>query len=215
MRRTDIGRAARTATAGHLQNIATRHRRLPTAIALRALVASAIAIACARDASAGDADWKLRIPAHARIGNTTVPDAKFEFACSAGQGGMLSITVILPESVSGFPLNLFEGPDGIGETRDLAEWSVSGAAKPARARTTISGWYGVDGDGFLLSRARESARSSDMARLAKRLVASDQARLRLVVKPPAHGNALKVEAPVAEHREAIAKVLAPCLAHVK
>jgi hypothetical protein len=158
-----------------------------------------------------------RIPAHARIGNTPLADAKFEFACSTGEGGMLSIRLILPppEAVGGFPLELFEGPDGIGETRDLAEWSVSGAAKPARARTTISGWRGVDGDGFLLSKARESAHSSDLARLAKRLTSSEQARLRLVVKPPAHGNALKVEAPIAGHREAIAKALAPCLATVK
>lgn len=158
-----------------------------------------------------------RIPAHARIGNTALADAKFEFACSTGEGGMLSIRLILPppESVSGYPLELFEGPDGIGETRDLAEWSVSGTPKPARARTSISGWRGVDGDGFLLSKARDSAHSSDLARLAKRLVSSDQARLRLVVKPPAHGNALKVEATIAGHRDAIAKALAPCIAGVK
>ena len=54
-----------------------------------------------------------------------------------------------------------------------------------------------------------------MARLAKRLLSADNARLRLVVKPPAHGNALKVEAAVAGHREEIAKALAPCLAAVK
>ena len=158
-----------------------------------------------------------RIPAHARIGNAPLADAKFEFACSTGKGGMLSISLILPppESVKGYPLDLFEGPDGIGETRDLAEWSVSGTAKPARARTSISGWRGVDGDGFLLSKARESAHSSDLARLAKRLLSNEQARLRLVVKPPAHGNALKVEAPIAGHREAIEKALAPCLAPVK
>jgi len=120
-----------------------------------------------------------------------------------------------PESISTFPLEKFEGPEGIGETRDLAEWSVSGGAKPARARTSISGWRGVDGDGFLLSRARESAHSSDIARLVKRFLSSEQARLRLVVKPPAHGNALKVEAPIAGHRAAIEKALAPCLAPVK
>ena len=191
--------------------------RFAAAIRVRSvIVACLIAIACSGSALAAGSK-NPRIPAHARIGNTPLADAKFEFACSTGEGGMLSISLILPppESVGGFPLELFEGPDGIGETRDLAEWSVSGTSKPARARTSISGWRGVDGDGFLLSRARESAHSSDLARLAKRLLSSEQARLRLVVKPPAHGNALKVEAPIAGHREAIAKALEPCLKAVK
>ncbi len=159
-----------------------------------------------------------RIRAHATLGKTVISDAKFQFACRTGEGGMLSISLILPppESIAGFPLDKFEGPDGIGETRDLAEWSVSGAPKPARARTAISGWRGVDGDGFVLSKARESSHSSDLARVAKRLVSSEQARLRLVVKPPsAHGATLKVEAPIAGHREEVARALAPCLAHVK
>lgn len=182
-----------------------------------AVLASAGMALCLGVAHAADAH-DPRIPAHATIGKTTIGDAKFEFACSTGEGGMLSISLILPppESISGFPLEKFEGPDGIGEAHDLAEWSVSGGPKPARARTSISGWRGVDGDGFLLSKARESSHSSDLARVAKRLVASEQARLRLVVKPPsAHGAAIKVEAPIAGHREEVAKALAPCLAHVK
>ena len=170
------------------------------------LVAAGIA-ACAGTACVADAK-NPRIPA----------DAKFEFACTTGEGGMLQVALILPppESVARFPLDKFEGPDGIGETRDLAEWSVSGGPKPARARTSISGWRGVDGDGFVLAKARESGHSSDLARVAKRFVASEEARLRLVVKPPsAHGAAIKVEAPIAGHREDVAKALAPCLAHVK
>jgi hypothetical protein len=196
-------------------------RRRPDArksrAALCGFVATVVAIAAAPCAGAADAQ-DPRIPAHAQIGNAPLPDAKFEFACRSGKGGTLSISVILPEpeSISTFPLEKFEGPEGIGETRDLAEWSVSGATKPARARTSISGWRGVDGDGFVLARARDSGHSSDIARIAKRLVASENARLRLVVKPPAHGgNALKVEAAVAGHREEIAKALAPCLASVK
>lgn len=175
-------------------------------------IAACGGIACAADTA------NPRIPAHATIGRTVIGDAKFEFACTTGEGGVLQISLILPapESVAGFPLDRFEGPDGIGEAHDLAEWSVSGGPKPARARTSISGWRGVDGDGFLLAKARESSRSSDIARIAKRLVASEQARLRLVVKPPsAHGAAIKVEAPIAGHREDVAKALAPCLAHVK
>jgi len=175
-----------------------------------ALAASFATLAFARS---GDP----RIPAHAKIGNTVLADASFEFTCSTGEGGALAINLILPhpEQAKAFPLDRFEGPDGIGETRDLAEWSVSGSAKPARARTSISGWYGVDGDGWIFSRARESARSSELARIARRFVSSDSARLRLVVKAPAHHEALKVEAPIAGHREEIAKALEPCLAHVK
>lgn len=194
------------------RNVASA-RRFGGPIPLLASLACAIAFAGSATAAAGDP----RIPAHARIGNTTLADAKFEFACRDGKGGTLSINLVLPprESDGLFPFDKFEGPDGIGETHDLAEWSVSGAAKPARARTHISGWYGVDGDGFLFSTARESGHPSDLARLAKRLVSSDQARLRLVVKPPGHGNALKVEAAIAGHREVIEKALAPCLAPVK
>jgi hypothetical protein len=181
------------------------------------VLACAGAAACTGSVYGADAK-NPRIPAHATLGKSTIADAKFEFGCTTGEGGMLQISLILPppESVAGFPLDQFEGPDGIGEARDLAEWSVSGGPKPARARTSISGWRGVDGDGFLLAKARESSHASDIARVAKRLVASEQARLRLVVKPPsAHGAALKVEAPIAGHREEVTKALAPCLAHVK
>lgn len=210
----------REAMTGLIRAILRDGRRLQNArmprATLAALITSAVAMISVQ-AEAADAQ-DPRVPAHAQIGNAPLPDAKFEFACRAGKGGTLQISVILPEpeSVAAFPLEKFEGPDGIGETRDLAEWSVSGAAKPARARTSISGWRGVDGDGFVLARARDSGHSSDIARIAKRLVASENARLRLVVKPPAHGgNALKVEAAVAGHREEIAKALAPCLASVK
>ncbi|HEY6894049.1 MAG TPA: hypothetical protein VI258_07775 [Rhodanobacteraceae bacterium] len=181
------------------------------------VLAAAGAAACIGTASAADAK-NPRIPAHATIGKATIADAKFEFGCTTGEGGALQISLILPppEAIAGFPLEKFEGPDGIGETRDLAEWSVSGGPKPARARTSISGWRGVDGDGFLLAKSRESGHSSDLARVAKRFVASEQARLRLVVKPPsAHGAAIKVEAPIAGHREEVAEALARCLAHVK
>ena len=184
----------------------------------RQLTIAAIAFAitsCATLASARSGD--PRIPAHATIGTTVLADATFEFMCTTGEGGALSINLIVPhpDSAKGFPLDRFEGPDGIGETRDLAEWSVSGSTKPARVRTSISGWYGVDGDGWIFSRARESAHSSDIARIAKRLLSSENARLRLVVKAPGHHEALKVEAPIAGHREEIAKALEPCLAHVK
>jgi hypothetical protein len=186
-----------------------RHLDIATT-AIAFAITSCTTLAFAR---AGD----LRIPAHAQVGKTVLADAKFEFMCTTGEGGMLAISLVLPhpDEAKAFPLDRFEGPDGIGETRDLAEWSVSGSTKPARARTTISGWYGVDGDGWIFSRARESAHASDIARIAKRLLSSESARLRLVVKAPAHKEALKVEAPIAGHREEVAKALEPCLAHVK
>jgi hypothetical protein len=186
-------------------------------IIVAAVAACAVAAGVCAGAARGDEARDPRIPAQAEVGAKPLASAEFEFVCRTGEGGMLSISLILPaaESVPSFPLSGFEGPDGIGESRDLAEWSVSGAPKPARARTSISGWRGVDGDGFLLSKARDSSATSDIARIAKQLVASDKARLRLVVKPPGHGDALKVEAPIAGHREAVAKALAPCLAGVR
>jgi hypothetical protein len=188
----------------------TRRRLNTAATAIAFAIASCATLAFARE---GDP----RIPAHAQIGKTALADAKFESTCTTGEGGALAISLILPrpDEAKGFPLDRFEGPDGIGETRDLAEWSVSGSTKPARARTTISGWYGVDGDGWVFSRARESSHASDIARIAKRLLSSENARLRLVVKAPAHKEALKVEAPIAGHREEVAKALEGCLAHVK
>jgi hypothetical protein len=187
--------------------------RRPLHIAATAIAFAITSCATLAFARAGDP----RIPARAQIGKTVLADAKFEFMCTTGEGGMLSINLILPhpDEAKGFPLDRFEGPDGIGEARDLAEWSVSGGAKPARVRTSISGWYGVDGDGWIFARAREWAHSSDIARIAKRLLSSENARLRLVVKAPAHKEALKVEAPIAGHREEVAKALEGCLAHVK
>jgi hypothetical protein len=213
MRQLTIGSPGSLVVGNSARRNVAPARRFAGPIPLLVSLVCAIAFAGSATAGAGDP----RIPAHARIGNTTLADAKFEFACRDGKGGTLSINLVLPprESDGLFPFDKFEGPDGIGEMHDLAEWSVSGAAKPARARTHISGWYGVDGDGFLFSAARESGHPSDLARLAKRLVSSDQARLRLVVKPPGHGNVLKVEAPIAGHREVIEKALAPCLAPVK
>ncbi|HEY6986517.1 MAG TPA: hypothetical protein VH375_10570, partial [Rhodanobacteraceae bacterium] len=78
---------------------------------LRAGQVLALCLAVCSQSALADAD-DPRIPAHARVGNTALPDAKFEFACRTGQGGMLSISLVLPppESVSGFPLDKFEGP---------------------------------------------------------------------------------------------------------
>jgi len=102
------------------------------------------------------------------------------------------------------------------EFRSAALWCALAMLVAFHLVSLVWRWRGVEGDGFLLAKARESSHSSDLARVAKRLVSSEQARLRLVVKPPsAHGAAIKVEAPIAGHREDVAKALAPCLLHVK
>jgi hypothetical protein len=157
-----------------------------------------------------------RIPAHATIGKTVIADAKFEFGCTTGEGGMLQIALILPppESIAGFPLDKFEGPDGIGETRDLAEWSVSGGPKPARARTAISGWRGVDGDGFLLASSRRSKTESDLARLLRRWVNDGGQQLWLTVDSPAGGEKLEVRAMPEGWRTRLGVALSQCFAVV-
>jgi hypothetical protein len=193
------------------RNRASRAALVGFAFALATLATSAVA------APADEAPWKVRIPAHARIGTKHVPKAEFEFSCRTGEGGAFSLTLILPppEDIAGFPLLDFEGPDAAGETHKLAEWSLSGGKQPVRVRSAISGWRGVDGDGFLLSSSRESGHPSDLARLAHALIGTEAARLRLVVKPEKASEALKVEATIAEHRAEIDKILAPCLPPAK
>lgn len=180
-----------------------------------ALAAGATIFCIGTAAVAGDAEapWKLRVPAQATVGSETLPTAQFEFACRSGKGGAVSLSAILPapESVASFPLDAFEGPDGIGESRNLARWSVDGDKSATQAETTISGWRGVDGDGFLLSTAGDAGKPSGIARIAGQLVASDRAKLRLVVHPPEQGEAITVETSISGRREAIAKILAPCL----
>jgi hypothetical protein len=185
-------------------------------IAASMLCVALIGLAGAAPAPADDAEpWKVRIPAHARIGTTPVAGAEFEFACRTGAGGAFQLNLILPkpDAIKSFPLDQFEGPSGIGETHKLAEWSVSGGKQPARARSAISGWF--DDDAYIFSSVRDAGHPSDLARLARHLIGSGQERLRLVVKAPQHNEALKVEAEIGAHREAVAKILAPCLPPLK
>ena len=94
-------------------------------------------------AEASTARGLLRMPAQARIGDTQLPDAKIEFSCTTGKGGALQVAVTLPtpEAVAGFPLEAFEGPDGIGETKTLAKWSMLGP-NAMEVAGPISGWRG-------------------------------------------------------------------------
>jgi hypothetical protein len=158
----------------------------------------------------------VRITAQARVGDTELADAKMEFSCTTGKGGALQVAVVLPEpeSVSGFPLIEFEGPDGIGGSRELATWSMLGP-KAMTVTSTIHGWRGVDGDGFLLASSRMSNKESDLARLVKRYVGDGGQQLWLKVAPPEKGATLEVRALPGERRAMLAAKMAPCLTQVK
>jgi hypothetical protein len=159
---------------------------------------------------------KLRIAAQARVADSALADAQFEFTCTTGKGGALSVAVVLPapESVPTFPLEKFEGPDGIGENRMLATWSILGP-RAMTVTSSISGWRGVDGDGFLLASSRTSAKSSDLARLLKRYLADGGQPLWLVVAPPEAGAKLEAHALPSARRTQLAMTLAPCLTQVR
>ena len=155
----------------------------------------------------------LRIPAQAHVGAAALADAKFEFSCSTGKGGVLQVAVVLPtaESVGAFPFNDFEGPDGIGERKTLARWSVAGS-KPAAFAGSISGWYGVDGDGFLFASSQESRKAESLARLLQHWLDAGDQSLALTVTAPSGDAKLEATADPGERLAAIRETLAPCLA---
>lgn len=165
---------------------------------------------------ADEAAWKTRVPAQLHVGAQAPIAAAFEIACRDGQGGALGWSLIIaqPDALTAFPWVDFEGPGGIGEKRVLAQWSV-GEAKNARARTSISGWYGVDGDGFVLATSQLTAKPADLARLSRRLIESTGGTMRLVVQSPSKGEALSADAQIGDRREAIARILEPCLPPAK
>lgn len=155
---------------------------------------------------------ETRVAAHAQVAGTALESAKVEFMCTTGKDGALSVAVILPEpeAVKGFPLGDFEGPDGVGEKRALATWSLGGE-KTSLLKGEISGWYGVDGDGFLLAATSDSANASNFKRLLRRYLDVGTQPLRLVVDSPKKGPALEVDVVLADQREAVEAIIAPCL----
>lgn len=157
--------------------------------------------------------WKTRFPAEASIGALKLAGAQFEIACRGGKRGAISFALVLPDPAPGkdFPLDAFEGPDGVGETRALAQWSTGDDVKGPASR--ISGWYGVDGDGYLLSSAREAARPAELAAIARHLGASDRVELRFdLQRPQGNGAALQARAWVVGRRSELERLLRPCLA---
>jgi hypothetical protein len=175
-------------------------------------VLSAIAFALATASLHAAPNTKLRIPAHARVGDARLADVQFEFTCTTGKGGALSIAAVLPtpEAVPGFPLERFEGPEGIGEAGKLATWSVLGK-RAMQANGAISGWRGVDGDGFLLASSRDSGRETDLGRLLKRWLLETGQPLWLEVRAPGGNAKLSVTALADARIAQLSLVLSPCL----
>lgn len=183
----------------------------------KSVLASLLLLACASAVAAegvqglNQAAIKIRVGAHAQVAGTALESAKGEFLCTTGKDGALSVSVILPEpeAIKGFPLGDFEGPEGIGEKRALATWSLAGE-KPT-VKGNISGWYGVDGDGFLLATTSDSANASNFKRLLQRYLDAGTQPLRLVVDSPKKGAALEVEIALGDRRESVEAIIAPCL----
>ena len=156
---------------------------------------------------------KQRLPAKASVGAQALSGAQFEFACHPARDGALSISLVLaqPDNLKGFALDAFEGPDGIGEQRDLAQWSVDTRGDGINVKGPISGWYGVDGDGFVLSRSEPNNRPGALHQLGKALADTQARRLRLAVSLPASGAPLQAEVMLEDKQAGLAELLKPCL----
>jgi len=175
-------------------------------------VSCLLAIALAASPLHAAQSTRLRIPAQARVGDALVAAAQFEFTCTSGKGGALSVAVVLPppEAVAEFPLERFEGPDGVGESGKLATWSLLGK-RAMKVSSAISGWRGVDGDGFLLASSRDSGRATDLGRLLNRWLRESRQPLWLELPAP-DGNAKLVVTVLPDTRRSqLSSVLAPCL----
>ncbi len=181
-------------------------------LALLLLLGCASAVAAEGMQGLNQTSIKIRVGAHALVAGTVLESVKAEFLCTTGKDGALSVSVVLPEpeAIKGFPLGDFEGPEGVGEKRALATWSLGGEKTPP-VKGKISGWYGVDGDGFLLATTSDSANASNFKRLLRRYLDAATQPLRLVVDSPKKGAALEVEIGLGDQRESVEAIIAPCL----
>lgn len=164
-------------------------------------------------ASDGDLLRKQRFPATAHVGDLQLAGARFEVACHPAKDGSLSISLVLAKagSAGSFAQDRFEGPDGIGEQRDLARWSVDTRADGLNVKGPISGWYGVDGDGFIFSRSQPNGRPGALSDLVKAAIAPEARRLRLSIDAPDEGTALQAELMLDGIQPAIRNVAGACI----
>jgi hypothetical protein len=156
---------------------------------------------------------KQRFPASVHVGDVQLAGAQFEFACHPAKDGSLSISLVLArtETNGSFPQDRFEGPDGIGEQRDLARWSIDTRADGLNVKGPISGWYGVDGDGFIFARSQANGRAGALSDLVKAAIAPEARRLRLSIEPPEQGTALQAELMLDGIQTAIRDVTRACV----
>lgn len=164
-------------------------------------------------ASDGGQLRKQRFPANAHVGDLQLAGAQFEVACHPAKDGSLGISLVLAktEAAGGFAQDRFEGPDGIGEQRDFARWSVDTRTDGLNVKGPISGWYGVDGDGFIFSRSQRNGRSGALSDLIKAAIAPEARRLRLSIDAPDKGTALQAELMLDGIQAAIRDVAGACL----
>lgn len=172
-----------------------------------------LTLACSATAEDGHLLRKQRFTGSAHVGQVQLQPVQFEFACHPARNGALSISVVLTkgDSAGGFALDAYEGPDGAGEQGDVAEWSVDTRGDGLQVKGPISGWYGVDGDGFIVSRAQPNARPGALGGLVKAVVDAKSRRLRLSVAAPGKGEPLQAELLLDGQQEAIRQVVAACL----
>jgi hypothetical protein len=156
---------------------------------------------------------KQRFAGTAHVGDVQLAPVQFEFSCHPASSGALSIEVVLTkdEKAGGFPLDRFEGPDGVGGERDLAEWSIDTRGDGVRVRGAISGWYGVDGDGFVFGRSQINRKPDAFGALVRATTESEAKRLRVSVAPPDGGVPLQFELSLDGRQAAIRETVAACL----
>ena len=156
---------------------------------------------------------KQRFAGSAHVGDVQLAPVQFEFLCHPAPDGALGIDVVLTkdDKAGGFPLDRFEGPDGVGGERDLAEWSVDTRGDGVRVRGAINGWYGVDGDGFLFGRSQTNRKPDAFGALVRAASEPEARRLRLSVASPDGGAPLQFELPLDGRQAQIRDVVAACL----
>lgn len=172
-------------------------------------------LACLAPAFADDGAVlrKLRLAGTAHVGEVRLGAVQFEFLCHPAADGALGVQLVLAsdEKAAGFPLDRFEGPDGVGGDRDLAEWSVDTRVDGLRVRGAIHGWYGVDGDGFIFGRSQANRSPDAFGALVRAAVAADAKRLRLSVASPDGGPPLQAELLLDGRQQAIRETVGKCL----
>lgn len=156
---------------------------------------------------------KQRLAGTAHVGDVQLAPVQFEFRCHPAPDGALSVEVVLAkdDKAGNFPLDRFEGPDGIGGERDLAEWSVDTRGDGLRARGAINGWFGVDGDGFIFGRSQANRKPDAFGALVRAVTEAEAKRLRLSVASPDGGAPLQAELLLDGHQAAIRDTVAGCL----